>query len=317
MSDSIARVSRAFDLIPYILRNPGVSFNELEEKFAINTKELLLELNLIFCCGLPGYTPLELIDISFDDGYVTVTNPQVLTTPRKLTKNELLIISLGLNLLRNSLTEDLKLSCDALINQISNASTATNLNIFTIKKFPFHDKVKNQSLKFFVCDNQKFDDLSSNITYDFNENGFRCDSFSKNSEQNIVFILMKDGTVYGMGDIVELTFKTQKQTFVEKSIMKITYSTNWMGPINLDWIKENGEHWAGGRIDIYGTGEPYGDETNCPIMHAEDYNSLSDWLDTFETDTVWNWVELIREYEKTHSKIRLFHEDDREKVDEE
>ena len=54
MSDSIARVSRAFDLIPYILRNPGVSFNELEEKFAINTKELLLELNLIFCCGLPG-----------------------------------------------------------------------------------------------------------------------------------------------------------------------------------------------------------------------------------------------------------------------
>ena len=119
MSDSIARVSRAFDLIPYILRNPGISFQELEEKFAIDTKELLLELNLIFCCGLPGYTPLELIDISFDDGYVTVTNPQVLTSPRKLTKNELMTISLGLNLLRNSLTEDLKLSCDALINRVS------------------------------------------------------------------------------------------------------------------------------------------------------------------------------------------------------
>ena len=97
---------------------------------------------------------------------------------------------------------------------------------------------------------------------------------------------------------------------------KIWYSTNWMGPINLEWIKENGEHWSGGRIDIRGTGDPYGDETSCPIMHTEDYNSLSDWLDTFETDTVWNWVELIREYEKTHSRIRLFHEDDREKVDE-
>ena len=60
MSDSIARVARAFDLIPYILHNPGISFKELETKFAINSKELLLELNLIFCCGLPGYTPLEL-----------------------------------------------------------------------------------------------------------------------------------------------------------------------------------------------------------------------------------------------------------------
>ena len=119
MSDSIARVSRAFELIPYVLRNPGVSFSELEEKFAINTKELLTELNLIFCCGLPGYTPLELIDVSFDDGYVTVSNPQVLTSPRKLTRQELMTVSLGLNLLRNSLTEELKLSCDTLIIQIS------------------------------------------------------------------------------------------------------------------------------------------------------------------------------------------------------
>jgi len=119
MSDSIARVSRAFELIPYVLRNPGVSFRELEEKFAINKKELLIQLNLIFCCGLPGYTPLELIDVSFDDGYVTVTNPQVLTAPRKLTRPELMTISLGLNLLRNSLTEELKLSCDTLLTQIS------------------------------------------------------------------------------------------------------------------------------------------------------------------------------------------------------
>lgn len=83
----------------------------------------------------------------------------------------------------------------------------------------------------------------------------------------------------------------------------ISYSTNWMGPINAQWIRENGDHWAGGRIDISGTSYTYGVEIGLPVMHQSDWNRFSDWLRTFETDTVWTITELTEEYEKTNPKI--------------
>jgi proteasome accessory factor C len=50
-------------------------------------------------CGLPGYTPYELIDIVFEDGIVTVIDPQVLDKPRRFNKSELIVIALGLQIL--------------------------------------------------------------------------------------------------------------------------------------------------------------------------------------------------------------------------
>ena len=85
--------------------------------------------------------------------------------------------------------------------------------------------------------------------------------------------------------------------------MSIRYSTNYMGPINMDWIKEHGSDWAGGRIDVYGTDSDYPDELGLPIMKAVDYNKFSDWLETVETDAVWTLQQLVEQYEKTNSKI--------------
>ena len=50
-------------------------------------------------CGLPGYTPLELIDISYDDGIVHVRDPQNLDRPRNLTLAEVLIVRIALQAL--------------------------------------------------------------------------------------------------------------------------------------------------------------------------------------------------------------------------
>lgn len=89
--------------------------------------------------------------------------------------------------------------------------------------------------------------------------------------------------------------------------MTISYSTNWMGPINSKWYKDrNLELWTycSGRIDCRG-GDlgPYGDEIGLPPMLTEDWNSFSEWLDTLETDTMLNLSELVDLYEKTHPKI--------------
>lgn len=47
-------------------------------------------------CGLPGYTPLELIDLSFDDGTVVVRDPQNLNSPRNLSESESLALRIAL-----------------------------------------------------------------------------------------------------------------------------------------------------------------------------------------------------------------------------
>jgi len=93
------RALRTMDLIPYILENPGISISTLAAKFSVTEKQVENDLQLIFMCGLPGYTPYELIDIVFDDGIVSVIDPQVLDKPRRFNKSELIVIALGLQIL--------------------------------------------------------------------------------------------------------------------------------------------------------------------------------------------------------------------------
>ena len=100
MVDNAAiRALRTMDLIPYILENPGESISSLASKFSVSEDQIEKDLQLIFMCGLPGYTPYELIDIVFEDGIVSVIDPQVLDKPRRFNKTELIVIALGLQIL--------------------------------------------------------------------------------------------------------------------------------------------------------------------------------------------------------------------------
>jgi hypothetical protein len=119
----------------------------------------------------------------------------------------------------------------------------------------------------------------------------------------------------------------------------ITYSTNFMGPISMDWFRNRGltekrtkiaeegsilvelcrrkvgdvleydevtTHYGGGRIDIRGMDpEEYYNgwyEYSLPIMHGEDFNAFSDWLDTLITDDLWTFDHLIEMFEKHYGK---------------
>jgi proteasome accessory factor C len=98
---AIDRTERALDLIPYLVEHSGVSVQELAAKFGTTPKEISETLNILFMCGLPGYTHLELIDISTEDDVVSVIDPQNLNRPRKLTQQEIISLILGLDNLRN------------------------------------------------------------------------------------------------------------------------------------------------------------------------------------------------------------------------
>jgi proteasome accessory factor C len=115
------RALRTMDMIPFILENPGCSIKNLAEKFAVSEDQVQKDLELIFMCGLPGYTPYELIDIVLDNGIVTVIDPQVLDRPRRFSKNELVVVILGLRILSELYATDSTQSnkIEKLISKVS------------------------------------------------------------------------------------------------------------------------------------------------------------------------------------------------------
>jgi hypothetical protein len=82
-----------------------------------------------------------------------------------------------------------------------------------------------------------------------------------------------------------------------------------MGPISSEWIKANGDHWAGGRIDISGGKDPYPDAAALPIMHIEDYRRFSNWLTEFKSKRKLNFEALRETYELNNPKLRLWMEE--------
>lgn len=118
----------------------------------------------------------------------------------------------------------------------------------------------------------------------------------------------------------------------------VTYSTNWMGPVNIKWYSDRGltrkvskvleedqrfgtlkagdvweyeeitAHYAGGRIDIRDDSK-YGydgwDEYSLSPMHGEDWNALGDFLDRLSGEKVVPYESLIMLFEAQYGrKIR-------------
>ena len=91
-----ARALRLIDLVPFLHNHPGISLKEVADQFNVTVREMVKDLDLLFMCGLPGYTPLELIDLSIEDGIVSLREPQNLDSPRRFSQTEALIVRVAL-----------------------------------------------------------------------------------------------------------------------------------------------------------------------------------------------------------------------------
>jgi proteasome accessory factor C len=89
------RLQRILLLLPYAIKHPGVGVDELSTKFGVKRAELLDDLKLVFLCGLPGYGPGDLIDVSFDDDRVFVRMADYFKAPFRLTPAEALALYAG------------------------------------------------------------------------------------------------------------------------------------------------------------------------------------------------------------------------------
>ena len=115
----VEKAARLLDLVPFISTHQGIALSELAQEFNLTECELLGDLNTLWMCGLPGYTPLELIDLEFESGYVSIRNAEVLQRVRLLTKQELVIILLGLDILQSSIDPKRKDLSDAISGLMS------------------------------------------------------------------------------------------------------------------------------------------------------------------------------------------------------
>jgi proteasome accessory factor C len=82
------RLPRLLSLVPYLLARPGIQVAEVAADFGITEKQLRRDLELLWMCGLPGYGPGDLIDLSFSGDTVTVTHDAGMRRPLRLTTAE-------------------------------------------------------------------------------------------------------------------------------------------------------------------------------------------------------------------------------------
>lgn len=156
MSDASGRAIRLLDLVPFLRANPGMNIKEIATEFKVSVSEIVSDLDLLMVCGLPGYTPLELIDLSTDEGYVTLRDPQNLEYPRNFTIHELLILKIALSALLVDSPPMLHSEIGSLISkldhQMPNQISSEGIlfvpdNILNLRRIGEEALVKNQQVE--------------------------------------------------------------------------------------------------------------------------------------------------------------------------
>jgi proteasome accessory factor C len=93
------RLPRLLALIPYLMSHPGAQVPEVAKIFGLSEKQLIDDLQLVWMCGLPGHTPGDLIDVSWDGGEILIDNADTIARPLRLGVDEASALLVALRML--------------------------------------------------------------------------------------------------------------------------------------------------------------------------------------------------------------------------
>lgn len=88
MTPISTRLVRLLNMVPYFQANPRITRAEAADDLGVSTKQLEEDLNQLWMCGLPGYSPGDLIDFEFSGDTIEVTFSAGIDRPLKLTSPE-------------------------------------------------------------------------------------------------------------------------------------------------------------------------------------------------------------------------------------
>lgn len=96
---SADRLPRLLALVPYLLSHQGAEVGEVAKLFGVTEKQLIDDLQLVWMCGLPGHTPGDLIDVSWDGGEILIDNADTIARPLRLAVDEASALIVALRML--------------------------------------------------------------------------------------------------------------------------------------------------------------------------------------------------------------------------
>jgi proteasome accessory factor C len=82
------RLVRLLNMVPYFQANPRVTRAQAAADLGVSLRQLREDLDQLWLCGLPGYSPGDLIDFQFAGDTIEVTFSAGMDTPLQLTSPE-------------------------------------------------------------------------------------------------------------------------------------------------------------------------------------------------------------------------------------
>lgn len=96
------RLPRLLTLVPYLIARPGIPIAEAAADFGVDEAQLRSDLELLWMCGLPGYGPGDLVDLSFEGDAVTVAFDAGMRRPLRLSTAEAATLAVALRTLADA-----------------------------------------------------------------------------------------------------------------------------------------------------------------------------------------------------------------------
>ncbi len=96
------RLPRLLSLVPYLRAHPGVRIADAAADFGVDERQLRRDLELLWMCGLPGYGPGDLVDLSFAGDTVSVVEDAGMQRPLRLTTAEATALLVALRTLHET-----------------------------------------------------------------------------------------------------------------------------------------------------------------------------------------------------------------------
>ena len=94
-ASTLHRLERILTMVPWLLENPGVSLDEISERFGAPRDELTSDLDILGYCGLPGYGGGDLVEVSIVGDRVSVRMADFFARPLTLSMREAVTLLLA------------------------------------------------------------------------------------------------------------------------------------------------------------------------------------------------------------------------------
>jgi proteasome accessory factor C len=96
---SAERLRRLLALVPYVAARRAVGLAEAAETFGMTERELIDDLNLAWCVELKAPEPYCPIDLSYEDGEITISQAESIARPLRLAADEASALLVALRML--------------------------------------------------------------------------------------------------------------------------------------------------------------------------------------------------------------------------